>query len=120
MHMQALSDQQIAEIRKRFAAGESKSHIARVMGLNRSSVQRYTGSVFASDLAAAPAPAPATPNLPAGRPANRAGEPPFPPSLSRERPIVHLDTPGVWLILGDVHLPYHDVQAIQATVTYAK
>lgn len=46
--------------------------------------------------------------------------PKLPPAVVQEYQPFHLDEPGWWLILGDTHLPYHDVRTIELAIATAK
>ena len=41
-------------------------------------------------------------------------------SVSQKRDKIHIDTPGQWLILCDLHMPYHDEQCLKAAIDEAK
>lgn len=45
---------------------------------------------------------------------------PKPITYLRERDPYVVDTPGRWLIISDIHLPYHDEVALKAALAYAK
>ena len=56
-----------------------------------------------------------------GKPHAEASEsppslPPLPPSIPRSYEPLQVDTPGWWLVLSDLHIPYHEEQAVQAAV----
>ncbi len=53
-------------------------------------------------------------------PRSEANAPTMPPSLTRPRTPLQIDTPGWWLATGDQHVPFHDEKAIAATVAEAK
>jgi predicted phosphodiesterase len=97
----SLSDEQIADIRRRYAAGESRFSIANDTGLDRNTVAKYTAGVAIEGTAAKPTPA----TLPASIP-----QPFIPYSINH---------PGKWLILSDVHIPYHDEATVQAAIETA-
>jgi predicted phosphodiesterase len=44
----------------------------------------------------------------------------LPDSHYRDSTEYHLDTPGRWLVLSDIHLPCHDRQAVELAVSRAK
>jgi predicted phosphodiesterase len=54
-----------------------------------------------------------------GNPAKRESAT-LPESINRESQPCPLDQPGWWLVLGDVHLPYHDRQVVEQAVRRAK
>lgn len=59
-------------------------------------------------------PLPPEPKLPDPRTAS------LPASIAKSFPPVHLDTPGWWLVLGDLHLPYHDRRTVELAVAEAR
>lgn len=42
------------------------------------------------------------------------------PMPAKPRPVLQIDKPGVWGVLSDMHVPYHDLEALTAAVTYLK
>jgi hypothetical protein len=53
-------------------------------------------------------------------PRSESGGPKMPPSQTRPRVPLQVDTPGWWLVMGDQHVPYHDEQAVAAAVAEAR
>jgi predicted phosphodiesterase len=43
-----------------------------------------------------------------------------PAALQKARPVLQLDKPGVWGVLSDVHVPHHDVKALDAAVNFLR
>lgn len=92
------------EIHRLAAEGVGRNEIARRLKINHTTVTR----VLRSKLPAQPKP----PELPPGLS--------LPPSYKKERPAYHIDRPGHWLVLCDVHLPYHDEATVRAAIDRAK
>jgi hypothetical protein len=44
--------------------------------------------------------------------------PTIPPGKKQAKPLVKLTTPGKWLILSDIHVPFHDAKAVEIAVNY--
>lgn len=42
------------------------------------------------------------------------------PMPAKPRPVLQIDKPGVWGVLSDMHVPYHDLRALTAAVAYLK
>lgn len=53
-------------------------------------------------------------------PAPEAGGPSLPEPLDLVWETFHIDTPGNWLILNDVHLPFHDKRTVELAVEEAR
>lgn len=47
-------------------------------------------------------------------------ETPFPKAVQRKSESFHIDTPGHWLILSDVHIPQHEEAVVRAAVQQAR
>lgn len=130
MRFVSTPDETIAEIRRRAAAGESKVQIARELQVGESTVKKYwptsanprklaqtsaTAARTPRDASAVLEPPPFMPE-----PAPEAGGATLPKSMAPERLEVRVDNPGWWLVLGDVHLPMHDVCTVEAAVNEAR
>jgi predicted phosphodiesterase len=109
-----LSDDVVAEIVRRTKAGESQSTIAKALGIAESSVSRHQKLQGVSSA------------LPIGK------ETATPTARKKvvvsqcpdAEPAVYtqyrLEKPGHWLVLGDVHVPYHDRPTVEAAIRQAK
>ena len=128
MAAQGLSEALRVEIARRLAAGESVVSVARDMGLDRNTVAKYRGHKsggvppeVAARLAAAPSfvhPAEVPAFLP--DPAPEAGGPALPEPVPLTHDPYRVDEAGHWLVLGDLHIPYHDTRTILSAVDEAR
>ncbi len=50
----------------------------------------------------------------------RINLPPLPASLNLDYPPFRINTPGRWLVLSDVHIPFHDRKTVELAVREAK
>lgn len=94
-----------------------RCHAARIE-IGRTSVQRIIRlhkMRSGTGVAAAPDPEPVLPD-----PAPEAGGPDLPAPCVSEYEPVRLPDAGKWLLLGDVHIPYHDPGTIRAAVAEGK
>lgn len=100
----------VDEIKKLFAAGDSKTTIARKLKLTRNTVRHYT------ELERAPNLGPES-EIGAGFSDNTIDivtGVELPPSIERDSsPFVIDNTPGNWLVLSDVHIPFHDRKTLE-------
>lgn len=98
--------EKIDEIRRVYAQTGNVTHTARICKVSRSTVQRY--------MKESPHVPPAEPQLP--DPAPEAGGPrlPDPVELTYER--FKIDTTGHWLVLSDIHIPFHDKRVLELAV----
>lgn len=97
-------------IREVFAATGSRSATAAKLGLNRATVAKYVekGDTTPATIPTAKHEAPVTPVA-------------LLPDPHREEYTPHkIDTPGTWLILSDIHAPYHDRTTLELAVAEAK
>ena len=128
MATQGLSEARRVEIARRLAAGESVVSVARDMGLDRNTVAKYRGHKsggvppeVAARLAAAPSfvhPAEVAAFLP--DPAPEAGGPALPEPVPLTHDPYAVDEAGHWLVLGDLHIPYHDTRTVLSAVDEAR
>jgi predicted phosphodiesterase len=125
--------QQILDMRRSTAYTDGE--IGAKLGLSRGTVVRYGKGARGDDprrfLAAghpgraAPAPPP-TPQPARGgtgapkMPRSVANAPKMPASHRKTREPYHVAARGAWLILSDVHVPYHDEQAVEAAIEWAR
>lgn len=90
---------QAADLRKRVHAevkkGGSYRQVARRLGVSQTTVSEHAGSAVEETQAVAT---------------------PFPESYQRDGSEFHIDTPGRWLVLSDIHIPAHHRQAIELAV----
>lgn len=101
---------------------------ARVTGISWNTVKRYVSQMLKNgDTSARPVAADAVPafvpafvpaTLP--EPAAEAGGATLPDAIELKYETFDIDTPGNWLILNDVHIPYHDKRCIELAVADAK
>lgn len=45
--------------------------------------------------------------------------PQIPPAAKRKLSPVKLSAPGRWFVMGDLHVPYHDVKAVETAINFA-
>lgn len=53
-------------------------------------------------------------------PSESAGGPRLPDPVKLDYKPVYIDGPGLWVVLGDVHLPFHDKRTVELAVEYAR
>ncbi len=102
----SISDATIADIRRRFVAGEPKKTIAHAMGLDRETVQKYTVGI---DVAKEQAKL-HTANVSKG----------LPEEIVEKFEHFNIDTVGRWLLLSDLHFPFHNRKVIETAIDRAK
>lgn len=100
----------IDRIRTMRAGGASISDTARKCGVDRHTVRRYSPT---------PAAVVGVPTLPPAAHEAAAPAVELPPSQAEGFDRFQLDTPGSWLVLGDVHVPHHDRPTLEAAVAEA-
>ena len=101
-------------IRETFARTGSTRETARACKCSEGTVSKYRGAT-SRDI-----PAPVSTELPAAKHETTAAALGLPdPHPERYEPFV-IDTPGNWLILSDVHAPYHDRTTLELAVAEAK
>ena len=98
----ALSKKLHREIHKLVAAGLSHSAIARKLQIDRGTVAHYARVIVPAE----PTPTKAGSDLPVPHPPRRLDYP--------------LTTAGNWLIISDLHIPFHDLPTIRAAFAEAK
>lgn len=84
----------------------------------RTGAARNTIRAIRAGMGAAGNPAPAAADLPRAK--HETAGPDLPGAILAEYVPFVIDTPGVWLVLGDVHLPYHDRPTLELAVGEAK
>lgn len=89
---------------------------AAALGISSTTVQKYTTAPDVWNRKGAEVPHPVM--LP--DPAPEAGGPALPDPVALSYEPYRIDTPGRWLVLGDVHLPYHDKRTVEAAVEDAR
>lgn len=92
------------------AAGKTWNEIGAALGCS--------GDAARSRLRKRVSPAPSRISLP--EPAEEAGGARLPDSWAKPLDHVHVNTPGWWLVLGDVHLPMHDKATVELAVEEAR
>lgn len=121
-----LPPDKLARIAECAAAGMTRNAAAKHAGLDYRTVCKYwpadTGRAATPDRV----PGPNTGTHPASfndiarpflpDPAPEAGGPSLPDPIPLTYDPVVIDTPGRWLVLCDIHLPYHDKRTIEAAV----
>lgn len=111
-----LSPELQERIRETLAETGSKSETARRLKLDRNTVAKYAGAVPPGKRAAGDVLA----GLPRGKHEELALALGLPdPHPERYEPL-SIDTPGRWLLLSDVHLPWHDRATLELAVGRAK
>jgi predicted phosphodiesterase len=121
-----LPDDVIARIRELYSQTWSKSATARSLGVTWSVVAKYVADITL------PRPVPIRPPLtsyaihtpPAESgsppfPAPEGDDPPFPDSVDEGGSPIHYGEPARWLILSDIHIPFHDKRTVFAAVDEA-
>jgi len=106
----AAPDEQCEQARRLRAAGWSIRRIARKLGQCVGWVHKHTASI--------PIVKGTAPRLP--DPAPEAGGPTLPEPSDCSHEPYRVDGPGRWLILSDVHIPYHDTNTIRRAVEEAR
>lgn len=56
--------------------------------------------------------------LPLHRKPRKAGQFTIPRGLQQTPPPIHLTSPGKWLVIGDLHIPFHDRRALLTALEY--
>ena len=123
----------IAKIRTIYAETQSVSETARRVGVYWNTVKKYVSQLSKDcDTSARPvARDNMTPRIqydprdvafPVGfpEPAPEAGGATMPEPVELHYDTFDIDTPGNWLILNDVHIPYHDKRTIELAVADAR
>ena len=121
----------VAKIRTVYAETGNVSETARRLGVSRGTVIRYRdvsqetgkgdtsgGYVAVEDMTPRVQYDPRTVAFP--EPAPEAGGVALPDPVELHYETFDIDTPGNWLILNDVHIPYHDKRCIELAVADAK
>ncbi len=118
----AISDAAKDEIRACFARGLTKAQTVRETGAAYNTVVKYWPRQAAETQNPLPQgralPLSPPPRLPDPDP--RAGGPSLPEPVSQSYETFRIDGTGRWLILCDVHLPFHDKRTIETAVEEAK
>jgi predicted phosphodiesterase len=104
MPARPLPDATIEKIRAEYTAGKTKSAIARQFGIDRQTVIDYTAGM--------------KPNKAAAVTHSDANE--LPPSIDQAFTPHTIKRPGRWLILSDVHIPFHDSTVIKCAIERAR
>ena len=112
-----LPDAIIDRIRESFARTGSKAATAIEVGVSWGTVARYVRETAPLRLMAEPGPMPADAAFP--EPIDPAA-PGLPDPIDEGGHPLHFDDPGEWLILNDVHIPFHDPRTIHAAVDEAR
>ncbi len=119
----SLSPEKIAHIREVYARTGNKSATSRECEVNPHAVFKYTqgmggpGAPPASSCQTVPVAA-TLPRLP--DPAPVAGGPGLPDPVELRYEPFQIDTSGPWLILNDLHIPFHDRKTIEVAVEEAR
>jgi predicted phosphodiesterase len=90
----------------------SAPEIGKKLGIGKTTVREALKAKPVGGPSAAPGAGPA--RMP--DPAPEAGGPSLPEPENADLPRVAYDAPGKWLVIGDLHLPFHDPDAIRAAV----
>ncbi len=111
-----------AEIRRAYLETGSLLETMKRTGCGMRSARRYgrdaEGPIPVAAAMPVPAYAPVSPRLP--DPAPEAGGPTLPDPVELEYKPVQVDTPGTWLVINDLHLPFHDRKTIELAVAEAR
>lgn len=120
--MSATSPERAAEILQRLAAGQSIRQICREMGAGHEAVKRVQMQAAGElqDVSTIPNPVPNSPAFSLPLPAPEAGGPSLPLPAEASYEPFQVAPPGVWGILCDPHIPYHDLATIQAWIDDCK
>lgn len=119
MATSCLSPETIARIRTVYAETGSTIETARRLGINKSSVLKYRDVVptvesMTPRIQYDPRDVAFTVTMP--EPAPEAGGVTMPDPVELKYEPFKIDTPGHWLTLNDVHIPYHDRRTLDAAV----
>lgn len=107
----------IARVRRLIAAGETVTETARRTGLTRDTVRKYRDADAAAGRSGRGVPAELPPaNHEAAN--HEAAE--LPAAVAETYEPHRLDAPGPWLVLSDVHAPYHDRPTVELAVAEAR
>jgi len=99
-----LPNERVRDIHRLLAEGLTFREIVKALDVGIGTVSRY-----AKELPEEPATAPAG-----------DGPPPLPDPVDLPYTPYAIDTPGAWLIVSDLHLPYHDRATVEAAVGEAR
>lgn len=115
-----LPPEEVERIRSAFVrCGRNVERTARETRRSKNTVRYYTtdlkGGAAAKREPTAPAVAARLPD-----PAPEAGGPGLPEPEVEQYEDYRIDTAGAWLVVSDIHLPYHDKRAIEAAVREAE
>lgn len=116
------------------ASGGNKAEAARRTGYCVKTVRKILTRAGLSQPIARPAPEvtsstpppppliiqPATTQIFLPEPATVAGGPALPDPVELNFEPIHVDTPGTWLLLMDVHMPYHDRRTVELAIDEAR
>jgi hypothetical protein len=111
--MSALPTEQRRKVERLIHDGANNSEIERVTGHSRHTVRSIRAAIGVDNPEHGPI------ILPPGKHEAPAGDG-IPAAVDQEYTPFAIDTPGVWLLLMDCHVPYHDRGTIQAAVGEAK
>jgi predicted phosphodiesterase len=89
-------------------SGKPQRVIAETLGIGQATVNKYMRIERPVSPSAMPDPAP------------EAGGPGLPDPVPLSYDPYPIDTSGAWLVLGDVHLPYHDKRTVEVAVDEAR
>jgi predicted phosphodiesterase len=104
----------IERIRNGECEGLTNRAAAKLLGCSESAVSNYRATIRA-EADKAPAPVVSLPD-----PAPIAGGPSLPDPVKQTFEPLDISTPGPWLVLGDVHLPYHDKRTVELAIQEAR
>lgn len=107
-----------AKIRDMILDGISQERIARVFDLDQSTVSRINKDLILESRAKLDTSPIKIATMP--RSALEPEEIPFPEAVKESHEPFKINREGTWLILNDVHLPYHDRTTIELAVATAK
>lgn len=121
-----LSPEVIADAREMRARGMSYMDIGDALGLSQNTIWKYARNVSPTtrrrpdEAARGPLPlaAEGPPALP--EPAPEAGGPSLPDPVAQSYEPYRVDGPGWYVVIGDIHIPYHDPNTIKAAVREAE
>jgi hypothetical protein len=99
----------------------SQSQIARQLGIDRSTVARYMGLDSVKTVAELVKPEPKSRRKTVGDlPPSDDPKEKLPSSYDPDRKSVTLTRPGVWAVIGDIHIPCHDNPTLKLFATEAR
>lgn len=120
-----LPPEEVEKLRAAFAACGSVAETARRTGRGKDSVRKYCkAEAQAAGFVAGVAPqildhfSATPPRLP--DPAPEAGGPTFPEPVELDYKPFPMSEPGTYLVISDIHLPYHDRATIQLAIEEAR